>query len=54
MRYVKDFFAELPKVRPVAHHTYDLLRRCTNPTNGIGVNLVTSSNWAAALSLFRA
>lgn len=54
MRYVKDFFADLPKIGPVAHHTYDLLRRYTNPTKGIGVNLVTSSNWAAALRLFSA
>lgn len=52
MRYVRDFFADRANVSPVAHQTYDLLRRYTNPTNGVGVNLVTSSNWARALSLF--
>jgi Protein of unknown function (DUF3800) len=52
MRYVRDFFADLAHVRPVAHQTYDLMRRYTNETTGVGVNLVTSSNWAAALSLF--
>lgn len=52
MRYVRDFFADRASVSPVAHRTYDLLRRYTNEGNGVGVNLVTSSNWAAALSLF--
>jgi hypothetical protein len=52
MRYVRDFFTDRAKVSTVAHQTYDLLRRHTNPTNGVGVNLVTSSNWARALSLF--
>jgi hypothetical protein len=52
MRYVKDFFTERKQVRPIAHQTYDLLRRFTNPAGGVGLNLVVSSNWAAALSLF--
>jgi Protein of unknown function (DUF3800) len=52
MRYVKDFFTERKQIRPIAHQTYDLLRRFTNPAGGIGLNLVVSSNWAAALSLF--
>lgn len=52
MRYVKNFFTEREKIHPVAHQTYDLLRRFTNPANGVGVNLVMSSNWARALSLF--
>lgn len=52
MRYVRDFFADRANVSPVAHQTYDLLRRYTNETNGVGVNLVISSNCAAALSLF--
>lgn len=52
MRYVRDFFADRAGVSPIAHQTYDLLRRHTNETNGVGVNLVTSSNCAAALSLF--
>ena len=34
MRYVRDFFADLANVSPVAHQTYDLLRRHTNETNG--------------------
>lgn len=52
MRYVKNFFTEREQIHPVAHQTYDLLRRFTNPANGVGVNLVMSSNWARALSLF--
>ena len=54
MRYVKEFFTERKQVKPIAHQTYDMLRRHTNPTNGVGVNLVVTSNWAAALSLVRA
>lgn len=53
MRYVKGFFTELEQGKPIAHQTYDLLRRHTDPANGVGVNLVVPSNWAAALSLFR-
>lgn len=52
MRYVKDFFADRKQVSPIAHRTYDLLRRYTDPANGIGVNLVMSSRCASALSLF--
>ncbi len=52
MRYVKNFSTEREQIHPVAHQTYDLLRRFTNPANGVGVNLVVSSNWARALSLF--
>jgi hypothetical protein len=52
MRYVRDFFSDLANVSPIAHQTYDLLRRHTDETNGVGVNLVTSSDWARALSLF--
>jgi hypothetical protein len=52
MRYVKSSFTEQNHVRPIAHRTYDLLRRFTNPANGVGVNLVMSSNWARCLSLF--
>jgi hypothetical protein len=52
MRYVKEFFTERNQVKPIAHQTYDMLRRHTNPTNGVGVNLLVPSNWAAALSLF--
>jgi hypothetical protein len=52
MRYVKDFFTDGKRVSPLAHQTYDLLRRFTDPENGIGVNLVMSSRWANALSLF--
>ncbi len=52
MRYVKNFFTEREQLHPIAHQTYDLLRRFTNPANGVGVNLVVSSNWARALSLF--
>jgi hypothetical protein len=52
MRYVKDFFTDHKQVRPIAHQTYDLLRRFTDPTNGVGINLVISSNWARALSIF--
>jgi hypothetical protein len=52
MRYVKGFFTEQEKVKPIAHQTYDMLRRHTDPTNGVGVNLVVPSNWARALSLF--
>jgi hypothetical protein len=52
MRYVKNFFAEREKIHPVAHQTYDLLRRFTNTANGVGVNLVVSSDCARALSLF--
>jgi hypothetical protein len=52
MRYVKDFFTEHKKVRPVAHQTYDLLRRFTNPRGGVGLNLAMASQWAADLSLF--
>jgi hypothetical protein len=50
-RYVRDFCA-FNEIRPIAHQTYDLVRRYTNLKNGVGVNLVTSLNWAAALSLF--
>jgi hypothetical protein len=52
MRYVKSFFTDHKGVTPIAYQTYDLLRRYTDPTNGIGVNLVMSSNCADALSLF--
>jgi hypothetical protein len=52
MRYVKEFFTERKQVKLIAHQTYDLLRRHTNPTNGVGVNLLVPSHWAAALSLF--
>jgi hypothetical protein len=52
MRYVKDLFTDRTKVRPIAHQTYDLLRRFTDPAGGVGLNLVVSSNRAAALSLF--
>jgi hypothetical protein len=52
MRYVKSFFTEREQIRPVAHQTYDLLRRFTDPAGGVGVNLVMSSNWARDLSLF--
>lgn len=52
MRYVKDFFTDPQNIRPIGHQTYDLLRRSTNPVDGEGVNLVVSSNWARALSLF--
>ncbi|MHB8565195.1 MAG: DUF3800 domain-containing protein [Acidiferrobacteraceae bacterium] len=52
MRCVKGFFTELEQVKPIAHQTYDLLRRFTNPANGVGLNLVMSSNRARALSLF--
>ena len=52
MRYVKDFFANPDAVDPIAHHTYDLLRRATNPVSGIGVNLVVSTQAARALALF--
>jgi len=52
MRYVKGFFADRANVNPTAHHTYDLLRRLTNPADGVGVNLVMSSNWALSLSIF--
>jgi hypothetical protein len=52
MRYVKDFFNDRKHVSPVAHRTYDLLRRYTDPANGIGLNLVMSSRFASALSLF--
>jgi hypothetical protein len=53
MRYVKDFFADRKHVSPVAHQTYDLLRRYTDASNGIGVNLVISSRSASALTGFR-
>ena len=52
MRYVRDFFSDRANVSPIAHRTYDLLRRHTNEANGVGVNLVTSSHSARALSLF--
>jgi hypothetical protein len=52
MRYVKDFFQDLERVSPVAHRTYDVLRRNTDPVTGIGVNLVTSTGHHRALSLF--
>lgn len=52
MRYLKDFFTELEQIKPMAHQTYDLLRRHTDPTNGVGVNLVVPSSWARALSRF--
>jgi hypothetical protein len=52
MRYVKNFSTKREQIHPLAHQTYDLLRRYTNPANGVGVNLVTSSNWARDLSLF--
>ena len=51
MRYVKDFLIDHKQVRPIAHQTYDLLRKFTDPTGGVGVNLVMSSNWARVLSL---
>jgi hypothetical protein len=52
MRYVKDFFADRKTVPLAAHQTYDLLRRYTDETNGIGVNLVTSYRWHRELSVF--
>ena len=52
MRYVKGFFTEPKQVMPIAHQTYDLLRRFTDPAGAVGVNLVMSSNWARALSIF--
>jgi len=52
MRYVRDFFADRANVSPIAHQTYDLLRRFTNPADAVGVNLVMSSSWARALSVF--
>lgn len=53
MRYVRDFVANRANIDPIAHQTYDLLRRFTNPADAVGVNLVMSSNWARALSVFR-
>ncbi len=52
MRYVKSFFTKQNEVRLITHQTYELLRRFTNPADGVSVNLVMSSNWASALSLF--
>ena len=52
MRYVRDFFADRANVNPIAHQTYDLLRSFTNPADAVGVNLVMSSSWARALSVF--
>jgi hypothetical protein len=52
MRYVRDFFADRANVNPIDHQTYELLRRFTNPADAVGVNLVMSSSWARALSVF--
>lgn len=52
MRYVKDFFQDRRQVSAVAHQTYDLLRRNTDPATGKGVNLVTSTRHHRELSLF--
>ncbi len=52
MRYVRDFFADRGNVSTIAHQTYDLLRRFTNPADAVGVNLVMSSSRARALSVF--
>lgn len=52
MRYVKEFFQDPRQVSSVAHRTYDLLRRNTNPRTGKGVNLVTSTRHHRELSLF--
>ncbi len=53
MRYVKGFFTELEQGKTHRSPDIHLLRRHTDPANGVGVNLVVPSNWAAALSLFR-
>ena len=52
MRYVRSFFAEREHIHSIGHQTYDLLRRATNPANGVGVNLVVSSHRARALAVF--
>jgi hypothetical protein len=52
MRYVRDFFTDGASVNRIAHQTYDLLRRFTNPADAVGVNLVMSSSCARALSVF--
>jgi hypothetical protein len=52
MRYVKAFFADRDAVSATAHRTYDLLRLSTDPTSGLGLNLVISNEQVRALSLF--
>jgi len=49
-RYVKGFLTAREQLNPIAHETYDLLRRSTDSTTGVGLNLVMSSNWSQALS----
>jgi hypothetical protein len=51
-RYVKDFFNDRTAVSTLGHQTYDLLRRYTDETNGVGVNLVTLNSWHRDLSLY--
>lgn len=54
MRYVRDFFAGRANVSSIAHQTFDLLLRFTNPADAVGVNLVMPSSRARALSVVTA